>query len=260
MPAQSSRPPEAREWRGVSVNGKPEVWELRWAAPPALVCPPDDPAWFTCPCEGFAFGESGDLDLIRTLGLGGKEVDRLPLTPLFANHETPAWETGKAVLQRWPVVAIRDHEAWDEADLQGAVQLARFKQEVMQRAPVSLLEVADFNQDAWATEFILQVGVLPGCKRQSVVVGVSPDRPYLHAFGTAEHPDTPIVLYPDHWAELKTAKHPLRVVSWTCGDHGSEQQTELILSIDPAGIHVIQETFSCEGGGEHGGLLSRRVL
>lgn len=225
---------------------------------PVLTCPPDDPGWFTCPCEGFAFGESGDLDLVRLQH--GKEVGRLPLTPLFANQETPDWEAKKAVLQRWPVHEKTDFEAWEKADSAGAVQLAQFKEAAMRRNSAPVLGVADFNQDGWATEFVLQVGVLPCGKRQSVLVGVSPDRPQLHVFGTAEHPDTPLVLSPNHWEKLKAARHPVRVISWACGDHGSEEQTEFALSIDRAGIHAVREDFSCEAGREHGDLLSREVL
>lgn len=253
-----SKAPEVRERRVVAVNGKSEVWELQWVSSPLLTCPPDDPGWFTCPCEGFAFGESGYLDLVRIQD--SKEIDRLHLTPLFADQETPAWETKKAVLQRWLIVEKTDFEAWDKADLSGVDQLAKFKQQVMRRKPVSILDVSDFNQDGWATEFVLQVGVLPCGKRQSILVGVSPERPQLHAFGTAEHPDTPLVLYVDHWAKLRTARRPVRVVSWTCGDHGSEEQTERTLAVDRAGIHVVKETFSCEGGREHGERLSREVL
>jgi hypothetical protein len=227
-------------------------------SPPVPICPPDDPGWFTCPCEGFAFGESGDLDLVRVQR--GKKVDRLQLTPLFADQETPAWESKKAVLQRWPVIEKTDLENWDKADSAGAIQLAEFKEAVMRRNAVPVLGVADFNQDGWATEFVLQVGVLPCGKRQSVLVGLSPGRPQLHVFGTAEHPDTPLVLSPNHWEQLKNTRHPVRVVSWACGDHGSEVQTEFTLSTDRAGIHAVREEFSCEAGREHGELLSREVL
>src|SRR5262245_31233658 len=212
---QQPKTPVVRERRVVLVNGSSEVWELRWASPPVLICPPDDIGSFTCPCDGFSFGESGDLDLVRTQG--GNEIDRLSLTPLFSNQDTPAWGTENAVLQRWPVEKT-DYEASDNADLQGAGQPAKFRAQVMKRKPVGILNGSEFNHDGWATEFVLQIGVLPCGKRQSILVGVSADRPRLHAFGTAEHPDTPLILYPDHWARLKTAKQAFRVVSWTCGD------------------------------------------
>jgi hypothetical protein len=193
--------------------------------------------------------------LVRTRD--GKEVERLDLTRLFADHETPAWETKKAVLQRWPVVKS-DLEAFGQADDNDS--LSDFKARVTRRMPVSVLAVSDFNQDGSATEFVLQVGVLPCSKKESVLVGISRDQPRLHAFGTVEHPETPLVLYADLWPRLRTARRPFRVVTWPCGDHGSDEQSEMILSVDRAGIHAVQERFACEDGKEHGRRLSRRVL
>ena len=54
-----------REQRWVTIGGKTERWRLEWEAPPQPVCAPDEDYWATCPCSGFAFGESGKLDLVR---------------------------------------------------------------------------------------------------------------------------------------------------------------------------------------------------
>ncbi len=61
----------------------------------------------TCPCNGFAFGERGNLVLIRKRP--GQKEERLRLGPLFS--EAPV-EFGEAVLQRWDVQR-RDHDEWD---------------------------------------------------------------------------------------------------------------------------------------------------
>src|SRR5258706_785750 len=73
--------PVVREERTAEVNGVSEVWRLEWLHPPGLICAPDDPVWFTCPCHGFEFGEEGELDLVRLRS--SREVERLHLTPLF---------------------------------------------------------------------------------------------------------------------------------------------------------------------------------
>ena len=57
--------PVIREEHKVVVDGVEEHWRLEWASPPKPACPPDDPVWMTCPCSGFAFGERGNLVLVR---------------------------------------------------------------------------------------------------------------------------------------------------------------------------------------------------
>jgi hypothetical protein len=237
-----------REEKAVEVDGISEIWRLEWTQPPDPICAPGDGGWYTCPCEGFAFGESGELDLVRIRS--SREVDRLRLTAFFL-------ESDLAVLQRWPVVESDDE--WIDADLDG--RLAEFRETVRKRPPVSVLDVGDFNRDGRATEFLLQVGVMPCGKRQSILVGVSPDRPRLHAFGSADHPEKPLVLYPSQWERLRTSSGPLRLEAWPCGDHGSEVHNEITLEVDDRGIHAALETFSCDAPGQtHGALLSREIL
>ena len=180
----------------------------------------------------------------------------MQLTPFFVDQEVPPQAQQGAVLQRFPSDR-EDFHRIDEADPRLA---AAFRESVLKRKVVSVLEVEDLNRDGWATEFVLQVGVLPCGKRQSILIGVSPKRRVLHAFGTAEHPDTPLVLDFDQWKVLGSSKGTIRLVSWTCGDHGSERQTELVVSIDEAGIHVLREQFTCDPPGEHGERLSREHL
>lgn len=249
--------PIVREERTVEVQGASETWRLEWVKPPGPVCPPDDAGWFTCPCHGFEFGEEGELDLVRVRS--GDETDRLHLTPLFDRIETPppAWERKHAALRGRPVLAS-DFDAWEKAEL---ARSSSFEDSVMKRAPVSVLELRDFNRDGWATEFILQISNLPCGKRESVLVGISPKRPRLHVFGSVEHPDQPLVLFVELWEALHVSNGSLRTVSWTCGDHASEVQQEITLTVDKLGIHAVRENFSCdEPPKEHGRLLSREIL
>src|SRR5689334_20864884 len=93
-----------REEQTIAINGSVEVWRLQWKTPPTPVCAAEDGSFsLTCPCDGFAYGESGDLDLVRLRQ--GQEIERLPLGQFFSkdyNH--------KVWLQRWqPTAADGDH-------------------------------------------------------------------------------------------------------------------------------------------------------
>ena len=236
-----------REERAVQVAGASEIWRLEWRRPPRPVCAADDPLWYTCPCMGFEFGEAGQLDLVRLRA--DREIDRLPLTPLFAhrNGDLGAFPVGPAALRRFPVLDS-DREQLDPDS-------------VSKRAPVRVLDLHDFNRDGWATEFVLQIGTLPCGKRESVVVGVGPGQRTLHAFASADHPEKPLVLYANHWESLRTANGSVRLVAWECGDHGSEAREEIVLTVDAKGIRAARETFSCGvAGTHHGPLLSHENL
>src|SRR5215472_15369283 len=89
----ASDSPNIREEQKVMANGFPEVWRLEWESSPKTVCGLEDlPSAVTCPCSGFAYGESGQLDLIRSRN--GREIERLKLAKYFADHNG-------AILQRW---------------------------------------------------------------------------------------------------------------------------------------------------------------
>jgi hypothetical protein len=99
--------PIIREERNI-VDIVEERWRLEWVNTPRPACaPPVDPDWMNCPCEGFAFGERGDLLLVRKRP--GQKEERLRLGPLF--REAPA-DSGEAVLQRWDIRA-RDYTQSD---------------------------------------------------------------------------------------------------------------------------------------------------
>ncbi len=202
-----------REEQTITVNGVPEVWRLQWKSPPQPACDAKDQSWMNCPCEGFAYGESGSLDLVRLRQ--GREVERLPLSPLF---------DGPAMLQRWPTT---------DKDL------------VAKRPVVRLMNFADYDHNGAATEFYLQTSSGPCGHIQGVVIGVSSSNSRLHVFGSSLHPDKALVLQRREWDDLLNARGPVRVVDWFCGDHGQNKQIELRLQATPAGIEVIREVYPC---------------
>ncbi|HEX7578811.1 MAG TPA: hypothetical protein VF580_02340, partial [Thermoanaerobaculia bacterium] len=96
-PSKSPAGSLVREAADVVVGGVREQWRLEWAKPPLPACEASDPIWFTCPCSGFAFGEKGELNLVRSRG--GQDVERMELTPLF--DADLADGGGAAVVSRW---------------------------------------------------------------------------------------------------------------------------------------------------------------
>ncbi len=241
--------PIIREEHKVVVDGVEEHWRLEWVSLPKPACSPEDDYWSTCPCEGFAFGERGNLVLVRQRP--GQEDERLPLTQLFrelADLDAPG-DRGEAVLRRWDV----DKKDIDERDS------TDFAARVRARPIVSVMHFADYDHDGRASEFLLQVGTLPCGKKMSVVIGISRRNPRLHAITTAAHPDRPLVLQAWQWDSLLRAKGPVKVLDWKCGDHGSEAETELELSADAGGIHATRMEYECTADGSRGKLVSKEV-
>src|SRR5215468_5137211 len=71
--------PLVRERQVVVVRGVPEIWEMRWKEPPKPACEPNEIS-LTCPCIGFAYGEGGELTLVRIrLGVQFDSLDLMPL-------------------------------------------------------------------------------------------------------------------------------------------------------------------------------------
>ena len=230
-----------REEKPVVVDGVTEVWRLVWKQPPKPACSTDDASSFTCPCNGFAFGEAGNLDLVRIRD--GGEIDRLPLTPFFG-YEVPV-DPPQALLQRWEP-SNRDIET-------DARQLAR---RVRLRPIANVMDIADYDHDGASSEFFLQTNTEPCGKRMGVVIGISSRKSRLHAFGSALHPRKPLVLQKPEWDALRTSAGPVRVMDWGCGDHGSDTEKELELEATPAGIRVLQREYGCDASFHRGKLLS----
>jgi hypothetical protein len=232
-----------REEKAVVVDGVDEVWRLVWKTAPKPACGPDDAVAFTCPCSGFAFGERGQLDLVRLRD--DHEIDRLPLTPLF--RQQADWD--EAVVQRW--------EPHDGDLMSDARQLPR---RVHSRPVVSVMDLADYDHDGSSTEFFLQTGVLPCGKRMGVVLGLSPGNRRLHAFGSALHPEKPLDLQKEQWDALRPSAGPVRVIDWGCGDHGSETETEIELQATGDSIRAFKREYGCDANNHRGKLLTKTQL
>jgi len=245
-PAQPTQPHAlVRETDTVVVGSVSEEWQLVWRSTPSPLCAPDDSSWSTMPCTGIAFGEAGTLDLIRIRN--GAIIERLPLTPLF-DSEYPGF--GRAVLRRWPVL---------DSDSDFAVG-GQFALRVRARRPARAMRIADYDHDGWATEFPLQVGSYP-VVWPAILVGVSRRRPHLHAFGTAQHPHAPLTLAdPEQWEDFLHSSGDTTLVQVGCGNHGSEEQTEIALRATPAGLVATEFTYACDRHGDRGQLVHRRRL
>ena len=81
--------PNIREEQQVVVNGVTETWRLQWKSPPHPECDASEgmAMAITCPCQGFAFGESGDLDVVRLRN--GSEIGQTQ------------WQSASTTSKRW---------------------------------------------------------------------------------------------------------------------------------------------------------------
>jgi len=240
-PAQPATPNNLiREEQTVIVGGITETWRLQWEAPPQPYCDAHDVGAITCPCTGFAFGEKGKLDLVRLRN--GREIERMPLTPFFQGLN----DSGDAALQRWPRLK-EDIGRVDNDD--------GLPEEVRHRAPIKIMQMADYNHDGQATEFLLQVDTMPCGKEVAMVIGVSPENPHLHAFSSVANPNQPLYLYRHEWEALRDAKQDkITVIDWLCADHGSDVQTELELSLVHSAIGVTSKQYECMSDSDRGQL------
>jgi len=217
--AALSTGPVIREEASVTVDGVTEKWRLEWTRTPTPDC--IDPATFaTCPCAAFAFGEKGDLDLVRARP--GAVEERLHLTPLF---------DGGARLRRWPVTRADTGKKPDVADL-------------VSRPIETVMKIGDYDHDGRATEMVLVVGSEPCGHQPGVVVGISRSNPTLHAFASNDKPGAPLVLqHPEDWEKVR-AKPAVDLVEIACGDHGADSATSLHVTAD-GDLHATESTKKC---------------
>lgn len=210
-----------REEKKVMVDGVVETWALVWRAPPRPSC--TDKLWNTCLCGRLAYGETGQLDLVRTRP--DMPDERLDISRLFA-------DVGEMTIPRWPVLS-GDPEVVDL----GAIK---------KRPPVEVMKLGDFDHDGRATEFVLQLSSGSPCGRSpSLLVGISKEQPQLHAFGTADHPKQRLVLeHFDDWEKLRT-KGSTALIQLACGDHGSETEESLEVTISPQGFRTKKRARRC---------------
>lgn len=228
------------------VDGLQEIWQLRWAAKPHEVCEPSQLS-LTCPCEGFAYGEGGELDLVRLRE--SKEVDRLHITPLFEEQISGTGQV--AIIQRWQPDHERDFAAARRTD---------FPQIVRKRRTVQIMHFDDYDHDGRRNEFYLQTESAPCGKSVGVVIGVSKTNAHIHAFGTASKPDKPLYMQKREWEALRDAFGPIEIVEWQCGDHAAETQTILRLNWTTAGIEGSRREFECDANDKPGRLIREESI
>jgi hypothetical protein len=225
--------PEIREEQSVTIAGVTETWQLRWTAPPKPVCGPSDTAALTFPCTGFAYGEGGDLVLIRLRD--GFENDRLQLTPFFGIEG----DTGRiAVVQRW--------QPDDDNDFKAALEDHEFPALVAKRPVAQVMHFADYDHDGEASEFYLQAAEpLNSAPNAGVVIGTSRKYPWLHVFGAASTPLEPLYLQKQDWEALRDASGPIEVPGLPCAFMGRDTQTTLLLRWTLDVIEGASREFTC---------------
>jgi len=211
--------PSLREETELTVDGVKEKWRLEWTSPPVPDCVDD--AFASCACAGFAYGEKGDLDLVRARPEQPEE--RLHLGSLF--------EGGKARLMRWSVGAKPPAKPASLAEL-SMHPLAR------------IMKLADYDHDGRATEFVLQVGAVTCGHTPSIVVGISKSKPTLHAFASSDKPGEPLRLDRRADWDKVAAKSPVTIVESACGDHGADTERSIELSADGE-LHAKDKTRKC---------------
>ncbi len=255
-PPTAAAPGVLREEATVQVGAVPERWALVWKRTPLPVCGPDEPELaMTCSCTGFAYGESGELDLVRRRP--GRADARLELTPFFhaAGTDGPGDIDSLAVLRRWPVRQSDFEDAGTDNGLPAAIRA---------RPAVRAMALGDYDHDGRATEFVLQVGTLPCGRREGILVGVSAADSSLHAFTSVAHPERPLVLEAGLWESLRRSgggvANGVTSVEWPCGDHGSETQTEVRLWAGPSGVGGSRSTYACSAGNTRGRLISSQPI
>ena len=247
-PSRSSEypTPNIREEQEVVVGGLAEIWQLKWTTLPKSICGPTSADWSTCPCAGFAFGETGHLTLLRMRG--GTEIDHMDLTPFCGQREMG---NGRLpIVQRWQP-EDKDFEASKRQD---------FPALVTKRRIVQVMHFADYEHDGSRSEFYWQIDTLPCGKSIGIVIGVSRRNPRLHVLGKVSKPGSPLYMQEKEWDALRQASGPVEVLDWACGDHGAETETRLWLRWTPAGVDGTNREYSCPEDNKPATLLHEKPL
>lgn len=198
-----------REQRIVRVDGHNETWKLVVNGKLNKVCRPRDPDSAVCPCSGFEDADAGKFSIVRYQG--GREIDRLELAPLFGSN-FPLGLPGTAwLLQR------------------------------------HIFKLADYDHSGKALEFLLQVDTAPCGKPVVVAIGVSAGNPRLHALSAVETPGEPLMMSWTAWRSLLAEPGPFTITTWSCGDHGSDTETDATLSAVNGAIHYTTSESQCPG-------------
>ena len=235
--------PLVRERVEVTISGVKEQWTLRWEAPPKPYCDIPEDA-MTCPCDGFGYGEAGSLSLIRERA--GLPKEKLLLDPMFSDGTGPSTSS---ILLKTP---------YQEVD--GGYSGDQIKEELTKRKPSTIMDIKDFNQDGLAAEFVLQVNAGPCGHQQGVLLGVDVKGGPLKVFGGAANPGAPLVLEYSSWFNF-LMKSSFDSLEFGCGDHGSEDEMVIHLSIKDGAFVAEEEVFDCTGkDGMRGKSISKKAL
>ncbi len=246
LPAPAPAEDIVREQKQVQIGKITETWQLVWHGKPEALCPASDmESSMTCPCAGFAYGEQGDLSLVRKRG--NRIVERLPLNPAFHYVDVAK---GKAGLQLKPL---------DEKDIdRDTAKDRKLSSDIQMRLPADVMVLKDYDHDGRATEFLVLLGNISCGHQMYAAVGVTRRVPYLHLLSTDEHPRSPLIMDIEQWNALLTAQTPTTIRVWDCGDHGSDYQTDFRLHARDGHIHVTERTFACRAGGKPPRRLNSR--
>ncbi len=223
--------PLVRERQAVTIDGVTETWELQWKASPRPACEPSDSS-LTCPCTGFAYGETGESTLLRLRN--GLEIDRLELASLFT--EANVGPENLPILQRWEPDYDADFKASEKLD---------FPPVVSHRPVVKVMQLIDYDHDGNATEFYLKTDTLPCGVSDGVVIGVSRSNRKLHMFSSVSKPNQPLLLQRRVWTALGNDSDPVEMVTWECEDHGSEEETTINIQAANGIIQGTERVYAC---------------
>ncbi len=238
-------PSLVREQKTVVVDGRKETWKLEWQAAPLPMCGAEDVATaLSCSCSGFAYGEAGQLILVRLQPGVAREV--LDLTPFFKGEASPGGGAA-AVLQRWRPVPATAH---DEDDDWHHASDFNFIKRVQARGIAEIMRIGDYNHDGRASEFLLQVGTQPCGRHVMVLVGLSRLNSQLHIFAAADAPTVPLEMGPRVWEAVRNSAKPARVVEWPCGDHAGDMESTVTVAVRHGIFNVQRDNRSCPAGGQ----------
>jgi len=237
-PSEAIADPLIREQQKVAVGGAEETWMLVWDKAPSSFCGARDISTSaTCPCTGFAYGQTGKMWLVRRRD--GRDIERMDLGPLFqvSDGDIYDYQPGNSYIQRWPLKF--DDLAREDRDDPTLVP------EIMSRPAPTLMNFANFDHDRGAQEFLIQVATEPCGKLQFSAVGVSENRPHLHFLSSVERPNEPLVMPLPAWQALVPGSAPHTLVVWGCWDHGSDAEIDLTVSATDGAIRVKSTEYSC---------------
>jgi hypothetical protein len=228
-PASVPIDPLVRERIEVDIAGAKETWSLRWNKPPSPYCDNPEDA-MTCPCTGFGYGESASLSLLRERP--GKATETLLLDQFFSDGTVPS------------TTSFLPKQLFADGDM--GLDAEEMKERLAKRPVVKIMELNDYNRDGLAAEFVLQVGAGPCGHRSGVLVGVDTNGGPLKVFGSVTNPGQPLVMEHSGWSAL-LSEDSVELVQVPCGDHGSDDEIVLHLSVKDGSFTAKQEVFDCSG-------------